>query len=192
MLSGTVFGQSESGSTPRPTKLLVRIPVAAMDGTKQYDPCERPFKIEENGAPQLPDSCSPDSRPASIAFLVDVSASMMPYAELVRETMRACLALSSKEYEHMLLLSRGKLQRVDPPPDIPGTLADLLSFVESKGRTPIEDHVQSASVELAEAKGPRRILIVFSDGFDSSSKSSAGDLTKSLHRAQVTLFSLDS
>lgn len=186
---------SLSGQSPHapggPTKLLVRMPLTAMDGDRQYDPCARRFRIEENGALQLLASCSPDTRPASIAFLVDVSASMRPYADLVRETMRACLALSSKEYEHLLLLSGGRLQRVESPPDFPGTLADLLSFVEPRGRTSIVDHVQATSIELAKARGPRRILLVFSDGFDHLSKSSADEVTKALHRARVTLFSLD-
>lgn len=124
-------------------------------------------------------------------FLVDTSGSMRPYAPLVRETIRSLLALSSKQNEHVLFLSAGTLKKVEPPTDYRGTLADLLTFVESRGRTSIVDHVRSCAVSLAQVRGSRRIMLVFSDGMDNLSESSAEAATQTLLGSHVTLFSFD-
>lgn len=181
---------SDRASAQR-TRLLVQVPVAARIGTSVQDPCSCNFEIKEDGVSQSIESCSPDVRPVSLWFLVDTSGSMRPYATLVRETMRSLLALSSRQNEHALFLSAGAIKKVEPPADYRGTLADLLTYVEATGRTSIVDHVRTCAAGLARVRGSRRIMLVFSDGMDNLSESSAEETTRTLLASHVTLFSFD-
>jgi len=188
LLSASAQERPKSQPTPAQTKLLVLIPVVALDHGNSVDFCAQPFSVSENGARQFIDSCGPDTRPLTVAILVDVSGSMRPHIARVRETLYSLLQQIPGNGQYSLFLGGIGLSKVATPPGYQGPLADFLASVQPYGQTAIFDHVQVLAGDLEGAAGTRRVLLTFTDGFDNASDLPVEKAIEALRRAHVTTY----
>jgi Ca-activated chloride channel family protein len=134
------------------------------------------FKIFEDGAPQEIASFSNEDVPSSVGLVFDVSGSMKDKMRTAREAAHRLLETAIPEDEFFLItFSDRPAVEVDVTTDTSRINSRLL-FVKPGGATALVDAVYLALNRLRTARGPRKALVVVSDGGDNNSRYSQGEL----------------
>ena len=128
------------------------------------------FHVYEDGVPQTINSFRHEDLPVSLGILIDSSGSMYDKRAAVQQAALDLIKLSNKEDEAFIVdFSWEAFIDTDFTRDI-DKLRDGLSYVKSSGGTAMYDAlVASADYMSKNAKLPKQVLLVVTDGEDNAS-----------------------
>ncbi len=179
---------------------LVQVDLVATDskGTLVTDLTAEDFVLKENGAVQtithFYNSSDDSSRfPLTVSFLVDTSYSMH---EKVAGLTRIEIAVEAADLVIRELAENDQIELIEfnnkPEPIVPFTsdpsaVREKLKTLDfQQANTAMHDSVKFA-VERIKSRSGRKIIVIFSDGMDSASKSYEEDVVEAIKRAEVTI-----
>ena len=140
------------------------------------------FHVYEDGAPQVITSFRHEDLPVSLGILIDSSGSMYDKRAAVEQAALDLVKLSNPQDEAFLVdFSWEAFIDQDLTSDI-GKLQQGLSYIKSSGGTALYDAlVASADYLTKNAKHPKQVLLVVTDGEDNASTAS---LEQAIRRIQ--------
>ncbi len=140
------------------------------------------FKIYEDGVPQTINSFRHEDLPVSLGILIDSSGSMYDKRAAVEQSALDLIRLSNKEDEAFVVdFSWEAYIDTDFTSDI-DKLRQGLCYIKSSGGTAIYDALVASADYLAKnAKHPKQVLLVVTDGEDNASTAS---LEQAIRRIQ--------
>jgi VWFA-related protein len=159
---------------------LVRISAVVRDrkGRLVRDMTVRDFEVREGGVPRRIEEFRRDESGISVAFLFDVSGSMearMPHAREAAEHLLSWMNASDDEAAVYTFDTR--LDEVAPftprLQQLPPSMKQLTPF----GATSLHDAIAKTAEKAASREGLRRAVVVLTDGLDTASRLTAGEVS---------------
>jgi VWFA-related protein len=154
-----------------------------LEGNKLVPDLKREnFQVTEDGTPQALISFQHTDLPVSIAMVVDNSGSMSRKRPSVNKSALDLIQASNPQDEAFVVnFSDEAFIDQDFTADV-GKLRDGLAHIESRGGTALYDAVVASADKLvADAKRPKQVLILITDGEDNASSL---DLEQTIRRVQ--------
>ncbi|MCU1321128.1 MAG: VWFA-related domain protein [Acidobacteriaceae bacterium] len=162
----------------------VRLNATVLDGSgKSIQTLDKDaFRVYEDGTPQTITSFRHEDLPVSLGIVIDSSGSMYDKRNAVEQAALDLIKLSNREDEAFVVdFSWEAFIDQDFTNDI-GKLQQGLSFIKSSGGTAIYDAlVASADYLTKNAKHPKQVLLVVTDGEDNASSAT---LEQAIRRIQ--------
>jgi VWFA-related protein len=186
---------TQAGPTIRSNVQLVTTPVTVFDSAGQfvYDLNEAEFKIYDNDDPQTITSFDTEIRRVSLVIVVETNDNTAAYLDDVRPL--------GSMFSEMLMGPQGEValltysDHVEEPLDFTtnGDKLDtaLRKLQPGRGGMHLDDALARALSMLDKRpRDERRVLIVFSDGFNMGSKMSRGEIVKRAMNSDITVYGL--
>jgi Ca-activated chloride channel family protein len=141
------------------------------------------FSIHEDDVPQVISSFRQEDVPISLAILVDNSASMQQKRGAVNLAALDLVRASNPQDESFVVnFSDEAFLDQDFTSNV-GLLEKGLSRIDSKGGTSLYDAVTAAADHLAKnAKRPKQVILIITDGEDNSSSASLADTVRTVQK----------
>jgi len=143
------------------------------------------FKVYEDSVPQTIASFAHQDIPISLAILVDNSGSMRTKRQAVNEAALDLVKASNPQDETVIVnFADEAYQDTDLTASIP-KLQEGLSHIESKGGTALYDAVIASADYLSKnAKRPKQVILIITDGEDNASGSSLEETVRRIQDLQ--------
>ncbi len=173
---------------------MVRVPVVVTDleGAFITGLNSRNFLVQDGPSLQPIEHFVSDNEPTSVGIVLDASAEMAPFADVVRGAAEQIAAELEQADELFLIGASMKAELLSPlsieRAPIRAAL-DRYSPGETKDRA-LYDAVALALSELDHSSYDKRALIVFTTGDDSGSLVAAADLIRAAQRLGVTIHAI--
>ena len=153
------------------------------------------FTVYEDGRPQPIAHFAAVDAPATVALLIDGSASMHGMRGLVSAAARSFAATSNPQDEIVPLTFTERIHGVLPEGQAftsdPGVLElSLGSALHSHGRTALHDAVGAALAYLDRGRHPRKALVVVSDGADNASRASFDQVAHAAAASNTVIYAI--
>ena len=201
---GAIDGDAAPGAGPIDTEEtqgirvrsnLVETPVTVTDskGESVYDLSEADFRIFDDGVPQRIESFIQESRPLAVVILIQTSDSVSPLLPQLEPVAPLLSNLLLGPEGHAAVVTYDDRVRVAQDfSDSAGVLAETLKKLRSEGdNARLNDALAQAIALLTHRpKSERRVVVVFSDGFDSDSETGEQDLMQRATGADVMIYGL--
>jgi len=182
-----VHGPTFSSSTR-----TVRVPISVFDkaghpvmGLRGED-----FQIQEDGKKQEVTYFSGERRPLRIALALDVSASMQNKIREVEAALRHFIDLLEPEDEILVLTFNDNVDVVQDFTSDRNRLGHVLNMLEPAGATALFDAAKEAIERLAPGAAESKAVVLVTDGMDTVSATSWGELRELAKRSEVPIFSI--
>jgi VWFA-related protein len=182
-----VHGPTFSASTR-----TVRVPVSVLD--KRGNPVMglrgEDFQITEDGRKQEVTYFSGERRPLRIALALDVSASMENKIREVEDALRHFIDLLEPEDEILVLLFNDHVDVVQDFTSDRNRLGRVLNMLQPAGATALFDATKEAIERVAPGPAESKAVVLVTDGMDTVSATSWGELRELARRSEVPVFSI--
>lgn len=182
--SAGVVTQEGGRYTLRAEAYEVRLNASVVDGSGREveDLPKDSFRVYEDGVPQTIIGFRHEDLPVSLGILIDSSGSMYDKRSAVDAASLDLVRLSNRQDEAFLVdFSSEAYIDQDFTSDI-GKLQQGLSYIKSSGGTALYDAVIASADYLAKnAKRPKQVLLVVTDGDDNASSAT---LEQTIRRVQ--------
>ena len=170
----------------------VRVPVSVLD--KRGEPVlglsGENFQITENGQKQAVTYFSGERRPLRIALCLDVSTSMTEKMKEVSEALRHFINVLEPADEIMVITFSADVHvDQDFTPDRE-RLERVFSKLQPDQGTALYDAVIEALRRVAPGPAESKAVVIVTDGVDTASRASFGELREIARRTEVPIFSL--
>jgi Ca-activated chloride channel family protein len=191
--SAQVFVSQESREVLSVDVDLVNVTATVIDdsGMSVRDLAADDFRVLEDGQEQKISFFSHSSDvPVSIGVLLDVSGSLQDKLTQGLQTVRGIASALSPDDEMFVVMFNSRVnvkQRfTSNTDDLQRSLAD----VHARGETAVYDAIEAGLREMKTAQHQKQILVLVSDGFDTSSKIKADQVQELLLRSHVLLYAI--
>ncbi len=172
----------------------VVVSVTGKDGAPVRGLEAKDFVIRENGKPRkietflrTQDAADSDLAPVELVLLIDTSSSMradlMRARDVIVDFVRAVPSFSRGR---LLAFDREAYDRGFDPESVKPVLDDMIRMRGGAG-TRIFDAVIDGAGLLSKQRG-RRVMVLFTDGEDSTSQRSAADAIRTLQESEITCY----
>jgi VWFA-related protein len=182
-----VHGPTFSASTH-----TVRVPVSVLD--KRGNPVMglrgEDFQVTEDGRKQEVTYFSGERRPLRIALALDVSASMENKIREVEDALRHFIDLLEPEDEILVLLFNDHVDVVQDFTSDRNRLGRVLNMLQPAGATALFDATREAIERVAPGPAESKAVVLVTDGMDTVSATSWGELRELAKRSEVPVFSI--
>jgi VWFA-related protein len=185
--SAKVHGPTFSASTH-----TVRVPVSVLD--KRGQPVMglhgEDFVITEDGHKQEVTYFSGERRPLKIALALDVSASMENKIREVEAALRHFVDLLEPADEIMVITFNDSVDVVQDFTSDRSRLSRALDQIQPFGATALYDAAREAIERVAPGSAESKAVVLVTDGLDTVSATSWGQLRELARRSEVPVFSI--
>ena len=145
------------------------------------------FTLREDGVEQPLDLVQLQEVPTTFTLLVDASQSLNRRMRLVK-TAALRLASSLRPRDRVIIAPfRQTVESTTGPTDDAATIADAISAIRSYGGTAILDALSTLPAMFSAVEG-RHVVILLTDGYDESSRTSYDESIRALQRLQATVY----
>ena len=174
---------------------LVTAPVTVLDSSGEfvYDLEEKDFQIIDNGVPQRIEGFETETRRLAAAIVIQVSDSVTPLLDQVRRLgpVFSDLMLGPNGQAAVVLFD-DKIRVAQDFSNAGQQLGLTLSKVVGGGGKGRLNDALSRAVAMLEKrpKAERRVIIAFSDGFDSGSETDKDEVVRRATAAEVSIYGL--
>jgi VWFA-related protein len=170
----------------------VRVPISVLD--KKGQPVMglrgEDFEISEDGHRQEVTFFSGERRPLRIALALDVSASMENKVNEVAAALRHFIDLLEPEDEILVITFNDSVDVVQDFTSDRNRLARVLSLLQPAGATALFDAAREAIERVAPGAAESKAVVLVTDGMDTVSATSWGELRELARRSEVPVFSI--
>lgn len=180
------------GPTFSATTRTVRVPVTVLD--KQGQPVMglhgEDFTITEDGRKQEVTYFSGERRPLKIALALDVSASMENKIREVESALRHFVDLLEPADEILVLTFNENVDVLQDFTSDRSRLSRVLDRIQPSGATALFDATREAIERVAPGSAESKAVVLVTDGMDTVSATSWGQLRELARRSEVPIFSI--
>jgi len=185
----------KQAATIKSRTTLVTTPVAVIDSSGQfvYDLDKQDFQILDNGTPQQIEGFETEMRPVALVIVIQTNSTTAPLLDPVRPlaSMFSTLLLGSQGQAAVIIFN----DRVRVAQDFSNDSAQLKTTFKdftARGSGARLDDALSRAIGMLEQrpKVERRVIIAFSDGFDSGSETSKAEIVRRATTAEVSIYGL--
>jgi VWFA-related protein len=174
--------------------VLLDVSVKDHDGRIVTGLSQERFRVFENGIAQRITVFANDDVPVTVGILVDESRSMLPNRAEVIAAAEAFIESSNPQDEVFVLnfndrVSRGLPEGVLFSSDI-GQLRAALDRGSPRGKTALHDAVIAGLALLEQGRRGKKALTVISDGGDTASRSSRGEMLNHVEKSIATVYAV--
>ena len=131
-----------------------------------------------------------EQTPLSIMLVVDTSGSMDDKIENVEDALRHFVSTTREEDEIGLLRFASSIERMAPLGSPRNRLERAFRDFRAQGGTSLYDAVIEGLADLRNGRHPKRILLLLTDGDDTSSRATRSDATKAAVRSEALVYAL--
>jgi len=156
-----------------------------VEGLRKQD-----FRLLEDGIEQAVSEFFVEDGPISIGVILDVSASVRNKLMQAQHTISGFLRLSARDDEFFLATFRDQPELVRGFTSNVEDIESDLALVQPRGWTALYDAMVLGIDHMKRAKRSRRVLLVFSDGGDNSSRYNEAEVRNLVREANVRIFSI--
>ena len=181
---GLAQAWQETGQHPVFRASVDRVAVATVVRTRQGKPVtdlkREDFQIFDSGVARPIEEFRSEKTPVGLALLVDYSGSMDVAEKRERAAAIAGHIVSwltpGEDRIGLYAFDRG-LKELSPLQAAPGDILEKLNSQKPYGETSLFDAIANTGRTLAEHEGPRRAVVVLTDGVDNASELSAAEVS---------------
>jgi VWFA-related protein len=170
----------------------VRVPVTVVD--KQGVPVlglrGEDFKVSEDGRRQPVTFFSGERRPLRIALALDVSASMRDKMDEVSDALRSFIDLLEPDDQIMVITFSGTLHVDQDFTSDRERLERVFSRLRADQATALFDAAMEAIRRVAPGPAESKAVVIVTDGVDTASRATFGELRELARRSEVPVFSI--
>jgi VWFA-related protein len=148
------------------------------------------FRLFEDKVEQEISQFSSEDAPISIGLVFDTSGSMGTKLQKSRQAAAEFFKTANPSDEFFLVQFNDRPELAQAFTTDTNTLQNVLTFVQSKGRTALLDAVYLAMHEMKKAKNPRKALLIISDGGDNSSRYTETEIKNEVREADVQIYAI--
>src|SRR5262245_57127476 len=136
------------------------------------------FEVEDGGVPRTITEFRKEEGGVSIAMLFDVSGSMEDRMKYAREAATHVLSWLKQDGDEAAVFTFDtRLSQISPFTAGATTLPDELSLVKPFGATSLHDAIAQTARKVGSREALRRAVVVFTDGKDTASKLTPGEVS---------------
>jgi hypothetical protein len=170
----------------------VRVPVSVLDKSDQpvLGLASADFRLTDDGKPQVVTLFSQERRPLRIALALDVSRSMDNKIHEVEEALTHFIDLLEPEDQILVITFNDQVRVVQDFTSDRELLGRVLDQLEPQGGTALYDAVAAAIQRVAAGPAESKAVVVVTDGVDTASSLSFGELREMARHAEVPVFSI--
>jgi VWFA-related protein len=185
---------TQTGSQPtlRADSSLVLIPthVTEVSGSSVTNLRKENFRIFEDQVEQTVSYFTRDDAPVSVGLLFDVSGSMRNKMHTACEAVASFFTTSNREDEFFLIEFGERAKLVAPFTGDSGELYDIIAHTKPWGRTALLDAVHLGLKHMAQARNPRKAIVIISDGGDNRSRHSVREIKNAVLESDVQVYAM--
>jgi VWFA-related protein len=154
------------------------------------------FSISIDKRPQNILSISDQEMPASVGIVIDRSGSLEPYGkkeeaafkQKLRQGLERFMTVGHASNEYFVSTFANTVSMEQDWTTDPRAVTGKLDAIEYKGNTALYDALDNAIRKVATGRHAKQVVIVFSDGADSNSKTTFNQVRELLRRSNVILY----
>lgn len=188
---GAGVRESVRVSAVPPDQVALSVSVTERDGQPIRGLGLRDFLVVESGKPQTLLEARPDDRPLSLVVLIDVSSSLRPYWDVLRDAAPAMAKTLRPQDALRVVAFSGPACLVQDFTNSAQKVASAMQrFNEWGGGTSLYDTLAAVGTEMAWSRDGRQAVVLVTDGVDTLSKIDPARLTEYLRRTPLVIESL--
>ncbi len=174
---------------------LVTTPVAVIDSAGQfvYDLDEKDFQILDNGVPQKIQSFETEMRPLALVIVIQTNSTVAPLLDQVHPlaSMFSSLLVGTQGQTAVIFYNERVLVGQDFSNDSDRLATTFREFTARGDGARLNDAL-SRAISLLETrpKAERRVIVAFSDGYDSGSDTGKEEVVRRATSAEVAIYGL--
>ena len=187
--------QLDQASKIRVLSNLVTTPVAVIDSTGQfvYDLNEKDFQILDNGVPQKIQSFETEMRPLALVIVIQTNSTVAPLLDHVHPlaSMFSSLLVGTQGQAAVIFYNDRVRVGQDFSNDSDRLATTFREFTARGDGARLNDAL-SRAISLLETrpKAERRVIVAFSDGYDSGSDTGKEEVVRHATSAEVAIYGL--
>jgi|SRR5215813_6553097 len=148
------------------------------------------FEIFDDSVKQDIAFFSDDDAPISMGIVYDVSASMQNFSSHSLAMLRQFFDNSHKEDEFYVYAFNNRVQLVQDFTSLPEALLGRVTFIKAKGNTALYDATYAAVEKVRQGRHHKKVILIFSDGEENSSRYSGKELQNLLKENDVQIYAI--
>jgi Ca-activated chloride channel homolog len=148
------------------------------------------FEIFDDNIKQDIAFFSDDDAPISLGIVYDVSASMGNFSSRSLSMLRSFFDNSHEEDEFYVYAFNNRVQLVQDFTSLPEALLNRVAFIKAKGNTALFDATYAAVEKVREGRHHKKVILIFSDGEENSSRYSGRELQNLLKENDVQIYAI--
>src|SRR5262247_4527416 len=148
------------------------------------------FEIFDDNIKQDVAFFSDDDAPISLGIVYDVSGSMGNFSSRSLAMLRYFFDNSHKEDEFYVFAFNNRVQLVQDFTSLPEALLSHVTFIKAKGSTALYDATYAAVEKVREGRHHKKVILIFSDGEENSSRYSGKELQNLLKENDVQIYAI--
>src|SRR5262252_8690034 len=148
------------------------------------------FEIFDDNIKQDIAFFSDDDAPISLGIVYDVSGSMGNFSSHSLAMLRQFFENSHTEDEFYVYAFNNRVQLVQDFTSLPEALQNRVAVIKSKGNTALYDAVYAAVEKVRQGRHHKKVILIFSDGEENSSRYSGKELQSLLRESDVLIYAI--
>jgi Ca-activated chloride channel family protein len=133
---------------------------------------------------------SDDDAPISLGIVYDVSSSMGNFSSRSLAMLRHFFDNSHTEDEFYVYAFNNRVQLVQDFTSLPEAVLSRVTFIKAKGSTALFDATYAAVEKVREGRHHKKVILIFSDGEENSSRYSGRELQNLLKENDVQIYAI--
>ena len=195
IVGSAASAQSIPANNPHPVRVdvdlvLVNASVTDSENRPVLGLQEKNFILWENKIQQSIESFSSEEIALSAGIVLDLSGSMKSDERMARGALASFLARSSQQDEYFLMTFS---DRAEIAHEYTADIAQLQSSVflrPVRGKTALFDALYLAIEKLKEARNPKKVLLLITDGEDNHSRHSLSDVLQRVKELDIQIYAV--
>jgi Ca-activated chloride channel homolog len=171
---------------------LVNLTVSVNDKLGRYVTglTKEDFEIFDDSVKQDIAFFSDDDAPISLGIVYDVSGSMENFSSHSLAMLRHFFENSHTEDEFYVYAFNKRVQLVQDFTSLPEALLSRVTFIKAKGSTALFDATYAAVEKVRQGRHHKKVILIFSDGEENSSRYSGKELQNLLKENDVQIYAI--
>ena len=133
---------------------------------------------------------SDDDAPISLGIVYDVSGSMGTFSSRAQSMLRSFFDNSHPEDEFYIYAFNNRVQLVQDFTSLPEAIMSHVTYIKSGGSTALFDATYAAVEKVREGRRHKKVILIFSDGEENSSRYSGRELQNLLRETDVQIYAI--
>jgi Ca-activated chloride channel family protein len=174
------------------TTKLVNVTVSVNDKLNRFVTgfTKDDFEIYDDKVKQEIAIFADEDSPISLGIVYDVSSSMNPFSSRSLLMLRQFFENSHQEDEFYVYAFNNRVQLVQDFTSFPEALLNRVAFIKSGGNTALYDALYSAVEKVRQGRHHKKVILIFSDGEENSSRYSGRELKNLLKENDVQIYAI--
>lgn len=151
---------------------------------------QKNFEVYDDRVKQEIAFFSTEDSPVSLGIVYDVSGSMRDFSAHSLRMLRQFFENSHPEDEYFVIAFNNKTNLVHDFSSLPEEIINRVSLIKAQGSTALYDATYQAIEKVRQGRHHKKVLLIFSDGEENSSRYSGKELKDLLKETDVQIYAI--